>query len=150
MVERKCKRCNKIFYAKPYHVKKWGALYCSRDCSNKSTALRGEKSPHWVGDKVGYCGIHDWIKTNYGLAQKCEQCGSDKNVHWAKLKGKEYERKRENFWQLCSKCHMDYDDTSIGNRPTWNKGKSWPKTLREKISIRTKLGMKKVGYNVKL
>lgn len=146
MIKRICKRCKKVFFAYPSRIKKWGAIYCSRDCSNKSTALKGEKSPHWVGDKVGYCGIHDWLKTNFGKAKQCEMCGSRKRVQWAKLVNKEYERKRENYWQLCYKCHLDYDGTSIGNRPTWNKGKKWSKTMREKISIGTKLGMKKVGY----
>ena len=148
MIKRICKRCGKEFLAKPYHVKKWGAIYCSRDCSNKSTALREEKSPHWKGDNVGYCGIHDWLKTHYGLAKKCEQCGSKKNVQWAKIKGVPYKRRRENFWQLCTKCHLDYDGTMV--KKGWNKGMPWAKTIREKISIGTKLGMKKVGYNVKL
>ena len=147
MIPRVCKRCGREFLAHPSRIKKWGAIYCSRDCANKSTALRGEKSPHWVRDKVGYCGVHDWLKTNYGLAEKCEKCGSKNRVQWAKLKDKEYQRKRENFWQLCQHCHLDYDGTSIGSRPTWNKGKPWAKTIRERISIGTKIGMKKAGYD---
>ena len=149
MIQRICKRCGKEFLAHSSRVKKWGALYCSRDCSNKSTALRGENSPHWKGDNVGYCGIHDWLKTQYGLAEKCEQCGSSKNVQWAKMKDVPYMRRRENFWQLCQQCHLDYDGTSVGSRPTWNKGKAWSKTTREKISVGTKIGMAKVGYNIK-
>ena len=31
--------------------------------------------------------------------------------HWAKLKDKEYKRKRENFIQLCASCHINYDFT---------------------------------------
>ena len=147
MVKRICKRCNKEFGAFPSRVKKCGALYCSRDCSNKSTALRGEKSPHWVGDKVGYYGIHDWLYTNFGKATKCEECGSKKRVQWAKMKDKEYERRRESFWQLCYKCHMEYDGTSIKNQKVWNKGKKWSEEMKEKISIGTKIGMSKLKRN---
>ena len=115
--------------------------YCSKVCQGKD--MRGVKSQNWVGDKVGYCGIHDWLQLNFGKANKCEQCGSFEKVQWAKLKDKSYERKRENFWQLCSKCHMDYDDTSIGNRPTWNKGRKWSAKVRKNISEGTKKGMER-------
>lgn len=140
MIKRTCQRCSKTFHIFPSRLK-WGALYCSRDCSNKSTSLKGEKSPHWIGDKVGYYGIHDWLYTNFGKAKKCEKCGSQKRVQWAKLENKEYERKRENFWQLCSKCHIVYDDTIV--KGGWNKGMKWSKEIKERISEGTKIGMNK-------
>ena len=76
-----------------------------------------EKCRNWIGDDVGYCGIHDWLKKNFGNPQECEQCGKSGdynkarrwNIHWAKLRDKLYERKRENFWALCHGCHISYD-----------------------------------------
>lgn len=107
---RQCLRCKKECWFNKARILKGGGKYCSRDCSNKSTALKGEKS-HNYKKKVGYYAVHDWLQVNFGKASKCEECGSDKNVQWAKLKGKTYLRKRENFWQLCAKCHVYYDGT---------------------------------------
>ncbi len=67
---------------------------------------------NWVGDKIGYDGIHDWLKKNFGVACKWENpdCpGINKNFHWAKIKGKEYKRRRSYFHQLCASCHVRYD-----------------------------------------
>lgn len=77
-----------------------------------------EEAYHWLGDKVGYQGIHRWLRINFGNANKCEaflvglKCnGKSKVFHWAKLKGKKHERKREHFIQLCVSCHSNYDFT---------------------------------------
>lgn len=75
----------------------------------KGVGAVGEKNGNWIGDKIGYYGIHSWLKNYFGKATKCQQCGSIKNIVWAKLKGKKYQRKRENFWMLCAKCHVHYD-----------------------------------------
>ncbi len=103
---------------------------------------------NYKGDKVGYKGVHQWLIKVYSNPPKCEICGKlgerikfKWNIDWALIKGKNYERKRENFWGLCHLCHMRYDDTgklsrgvprpqyikdavSKANkgRPAWNKG----------------------------
>lgn len=69
---------------------------------------------NWVGDKVGYFGIHDWLIKNFGKANKCENLACkkiSKIFQWAKLNDKEYERRRENFCMLCVSCHNIYDMT---------------------------------------
>ncbi len=87
--------------------------------------VRGDKNPSWKGDRVGYQGIHRWLNTNFGKASKCEypDCKyprrssigkilkAPKGFVWAKLEDKNYERRRENFWQLCHSCHFRYDET---------------------------------------
>ncbi len=80
----------------------------------------GEKHPNWKGDKVGYGGIHTWVRKIYGKANKCQAdliglicLGESENFDWAKLRGKNYERKRENFVMLCHKCHRCYDFPGI-------------------------------------
>jgi hypothetical protein len=107
---RDCLRCGKEVWFAQYRIINGGGKYCSRDCSNKSTAKRGKDSFNWK-KKVGYYAVHDWLILNYGKADKCEQCGSLKNVQWAKLKRKSYLRKRDNFWKLCARCHVYYDGT---------------------------------------
>lgn len=80
--------------------------------------IRGKLSPRWGGNKVGYSGIHLWMLKTYGNPPKCEKCGKlgtrkwKWNIEWALLKGKKYQRKRENFWGLCSGCHKKYDMTA--------------------------------------
>lgn len=62
----------------------------------------------------GYYAIHKWLAKNYGKADICDNpyCkGKSKTFQWAKLKGYEYEYKRENFMRMCAKCHRNYDDT---------------------------------------
>ncbi len=117
---RNCLRCEKLVWFNQARILNGGGKYCSQLCSNKSTGLRGDKSPHWKGNDVGYYGIHNWLYTNFGKADKCEQCGRTKRVQWAKLKDKPYERKRENFFKLCSICHIIYDNTIV--KAGWNKG----------------------------
>ena len=71
-------------------------------------AIQNEKHPNWKGDSVGYGALHSWIKRKFGLANKCCQCGSDKNVDWAN-KSRTYKRDLSDWMQLCKKCHRVYD-----------------------------------------
>lgn len=144
MQNKKCLKCEKEFTATNTQLKLGWGKYCSRNCSNKHNRRRGEQLYNWKGDSVGYYALHDWLILHYGKAKKCEMCGGTSRVQWAKLRNKLYERRRENFWNLCHKCHMEYDGTSIASRPTWNKGRSWTKDERLKISRGTKLGMAKL------
>ena len=69
-----------------------------------------ENNPNYKSDAVGYVGIHLWLRKHFKKTGNCGQCTSAKRTYWALLKGKNYERKRENFWELCAKCHVAYDD----------------------------------------
>src|SRR3990167_9733602 len=85
--------------------------------------IKGEKSNWWKGDKVGYGGLHCYIKKMFGKPIKCDYCGiKNKNViykknnklekrskiQWANKSGK-YLRNRNDWLQLCPKCHAKYD-----------------------------------------
>jgi|GEM_PF-2214412 len=75
-----------------------------KDLSNRPRTLRNG----------GYYAIHKWLKKYYGKANKCENPFCEKKsllFHWAKLKDKPYEHKKENFIQLCVICHRRYDDS---------------------------------------
>lgn len=145
-LNRTCLMCSAKFHAKPSLVAKGWGKFCSRACTFKVYKTRsGEQTNSWKGDKVKYSGIHWWLKATYGNPNKCEKCGVGGkktgrkwNIEWAKLEHKDYERKRENFWALCVKCHVSYD----GRKPNktsfkkglipWNKGKStWTKEYRK-------------------
>lgn len=123
MLIKKCLICKKDFKIKLYRLK--SANFCSYLCKNKAQIgkFKGNESPHWKGLKVCYINIHKWLWINFGKANKCENpnciyprknregkiMNKPKTFDWAKLKGKKYLRKRNNFWQLCRSCHIRYD-----------------------------------------
>ena len=93
--------------------------HISPDTEFKNGENIGEENHNWKGDSVGYYALHTWIKRTYGKANKCEnrknkildfECSEKSNNYdWALIKGKKYERKRENFRMLCHSCHLKYD-----------------------------------------
>ena len=65
-------------------------------------------------DSKEYRKIHHWLTNTYGKVSLCEnkECPhKSKNFGWAKIRGKEYEYKRENYLMLCRSCHAKYDVT---------------------------------------
>jgi len=68
-----------------------------------------------INSKWKYGNIHHWMLNHYGNATKCEnkkcQSKNPKRYEWALRKGKQYERDRNNFIQLCPSCHRKYDYT---------------------------------------
>jgi hypothetical protein len=90
----------------------------------------GNKNNNWKGDKVGPVGIHHWLSGNFVKLKKCQFCkkipkkrkNGSAGIEWALIKGKTYERKRENFLCLCRRCHAFYDGI-IDNIINYNKKK---------------------------
>ena len=72
---------------------------------------RGENGSNWQGDDVKYSGLHRWLRTNYPKTGTCENCNEIKvtGTQWALKKGCDYERNKENFFELCISCHTAYD-----------------------------------------
>lgn len=59
-----------------------------------------------------YNDLHKWLKYHFGKATRCENIDCSKTsqkFEWSLLSGKEYEKERSNFWQLCKHCHARYD-----------------------------------------
>lgn len=59
-----------------------------------------------------YSNIHQWLRRNYGKADKCEihNCtGISPTYQWGLKKGKKYERNRGNFLKVCRSCHSKMD-----------------------------------------
>jgi len=98
--------------------------------------------------------IHNWLKNNYGKANKCEFCKikNSKRYEWAKLKDKEYDFKRENFIMLCCKCHRNYDMTdehreNIRLSQLGNKSRLGTKTS---LVARKNMSLGQLGKKLKL
>jgi hypothetical protein len=93
-------RQKKSHSAKKSGVGKWMIKYTGMSANN------------WKGDEVGYQGIHRWLSKTYGRADRCEKddcTNKSTSYSWAKLRGKEYKRRRENFMRMCASCHIKYD-----------------------------------------
>ena len=75
-----------------------------------SLAKTGERSPVWRGNKVGYWGLHHWIRHHLGSAKECKVCGGFFSTYyeWANISGK-YKRDARDFISLCRRCHTNYD-----------------------------------------
>ena len=57
-----------------------------------------------------YEATHQWVWRNFGKANHCEHCTGEgaKAYHWANISG-EYRRIREDWKQLCVRCHLRFD-----------------------------------------
>lgn len=81
--------------------------------------LKAEKSPKWKGDKAGKSAIHNWIKRNYGKANKCENIdclGKSKKFEWANLKNHKYSHDIKHYKMLCTSCHQIFDGNNKCNK----------------------------------
>jgi hypothetical protein len=84
--------------------------------------LKGELNSNWKGDKVGYSGIHMWVRQQLGTPSKCETCKTTRptRYHWAN-KSQKYLRDLTDYIRLCPSCHRKYDNKML-KRVIWNKG----------------------------
>jgi len=71
-----------------------------------------EKHPGWLGDEVGYSGLHKWVARHLGKPNICEHCQkivqSPFQIHWAN-KSHSYLRDLTDWLRLCVPCHKQYD-----------------------------------------
>jgi len=88
----------------------------------------GKENYMWIGDKIGYKKLHDWVYYHKGKPKICEHCGlvpeickccgsikKGTKLEWAN-KDHSYKRDINDYISLCRSCHKKYD---IKN----NKGK---------------------------
>lgn len=136
-----CVKCGDDFdrYIKPRDLKRGRGKFCSRECfhSYHRDTFVGENHWSWK-ETLTYGSLHDWLGRKFGSASKCEgsECKGVSIVYqWALIKGKEYEKKRENFMMLCRACHYKYDGANIGG---FYKGKHLPQEMKDKISAALK------------
>ena len=69
-----------------------------------------DKSSHWKGEKVGYSGLHMYVRKHFGTPSFCELCGTKakRKYHWAR-KTRAYSRKRKDWMRVCVPCHKRHD-----------------------------------------
>lgn len=125
-----CHICKSIFVKPPkYGYKLWNLQRCcSRSCSTKldwlegkfgeernkkvSISKMGSKNPAWVGNKVKYNPLHQWVRKYKTPRIKCEFCGLKKILELSNKSGK-YLRELSDWQWLCKSCHSKYDFTEV-------------------------------------
>ena len=98
-----CKICKKEFTytAKQARNKKT----CSNKCRYELLRRKFSK------EKLGYSGLHEWVRRNLGRPETCEHCGIKQNghkIHWANKSG-EYKKELSDWLRLCVPCHSKHD-----------------------------------------
>ena len=99
----------------------------SCDCL-RSMVKRGDLNPMWRGEKVGYSGVHSWVRNRYQKPKVCEHCSNTPPRDLANKTGK-YLRDLSDWWYLCRKCHMDLDGRNDKLRVSGRLRKGVPKAL---------------------
>lgn len=94
--------------------------------SKKAEVTRKKISDSKLTKNPTYKAIHTWLTKNYSKGISCENSEEllhSKKLTWAKKKGLEYERLRENFIVLCTKCHHSYDNipANLKAKENWKK-----------------------------
>lgn len=79
---------------------------------------KGELDPNWKGENATYSAKHRWIQNNWQKTGICELCFIERpprkgtrlkwGTHWANKSG-EYKRERNDWYELCPKCHKSLD-----------------------------------------
>lgn len=75
-------------------------------------------------DFMRYNNLHTKVRKEWGKASKCELCQGKrgKRYEWSN-KNHKYNFVRSEWWELCSKCHDEYDTKTFGRHDSWNKGR---------------------------
>ena len=67
-----------------------------------------ELNPMWVGDDIGYGGLHSWVKSRLPSPINCSRCKKKRRLDLANISQK-YIRDITDWEWLCRDCHMSKD-----------------------------------------
>lgn len=82
--------------------------FTSRVRARKHSSINvASANPNWSGDKVGYHGLHSFVKKRLPKPNTCDDCHEQPPRDLAN-KGI-YDRNLENWEWLCRRCHMIKD-----------------------------------------
>lgn len=73
--------------------------------------LRVCPPPWFKGEAAGYRAVHTWINKHFPKCQVCAVCGGEGATDYALIHGQTYSRRREDYIELCRRCHVMYDGT---------------------------------------
>ena len=105
-VENLCKNCNNSFRTVAANIKRGKGKFCSPECVKEHNI--GENNYHFKGEKVGYFGVHAWVRVRKPKPELCEKCKIKPAIDLANISG-EYKRDINDYEYLCQRCHRIKD-----------------------------------------
>lgn len=133
-----CPVCKKEFIA--YKNNLIRKMFCSRKCSKT-----GQYNPIWAGEKVGYAGVHAWIKKHFPKPVVCSDCRINPPHDLANI-SQQYKRDVSDWEWLCRKCHMTKDGRLVKVKRTQYKKGSVPWTKTHKHNAKSLEKMSKTWF----
>lgn len=110
-----CDNCKKLKKVYPSEQIKYKKHFCCHKCliqwmiKNKNKLFKfGNRHHNWKGNKVGYAGVHAWIKKYLPKTKLCQKCNKVAPRDLANISQK-YKRDLEDWEWLCRRCHMKKD-----------------------------------------
>ncbi len=79
--------------------------------------IRNGNASWYKGDEAGYTAIHTFLRKHFPKSHTCDECGNEGSTDYALIHDRNYTRKREDYLELCRRCHVNYDEIG-GSR--WN------------------------------
>ena len=117
-IKGNCSFCKKIILIHKHHLKANKNNFCSLKCKFNwskgkkiDSGKKGMEHFNWKGNKVGYMGVHNWIRKNKPKPKVCEDCQKKIKLELANLSGK-YKRDIADYKYLCRSCHFNFDGTN--------------------------------------
>jgi hypothetical protein len=84
--------------------------------ASRKGKVQGVSHPKWKGDRPRYNAVHAYLNRKFPKTGKCDECKRPKRTQYALITGRVYSRNREDYRELCSSCHVRYDDAARGGR----------------------------------
>ncbi|KKN51471.1 hypothetical protein LCGC14_0622870 [marine sediment metagenome] len=122
---KQCKKCGRIIGKNKHECKFNTHLINTKKSQAKAKATikkkyhdkgiffgfkKRENHSGWTGDKVGYMGVHNYIRKNKVKPICCEKCEKKTKLELSNISG-EYKRDINDFFWLCRGCHQEIDRT---------------------------------------
>lgn len=104
-----------------------GRKYSEEQKKKMCGKCMGENNGNWRGDKVGYLGIHAYVRRHFpkpkdGLCQMCRQVPFREAANITGILNREF----KNWAWFCALCHHEWDNI-------YERGKITKKLKKEKV-----------------
>ena len=76
---------------------------------NLLPAISGSAHHLWLGDDAGYDALHSYLGRHFPKTGACDECRASAKTQYALIHGKVYSRNRDDYRELCPRCHARYD-----------------------------------------